>query len=119
MLMPWTRRRQAREAAAALRAAEHKAFLDALAAVVEISTASAEATREVAITLQTWLKMFQAPSAHDPVTRVHDDFTEAVAEAQRTEDLRKAGFPVDLSASGQIQWLLTQDEFPPVGNLLS
>lgn len=116
MEMPWTKRARERDA---LRASEHKAFLDALAAVVEISTASNEAVRETALTLQAWLKMFQAPSPHDPVTRVHDDFTEAVAEAQRTKDLKDAGFPVDLSMTGQIKWLLDQDAFPPVGNLLS
>ena len=108
-----------REAAAALRAVEHKAFLDALTAVAQITTASADAVRETAATLQAWHKMVQDPSGTSAITRVHDDLTEAVREAERAQSLKDAGFPVHLSALDQVNWVLRQDEFPPVGNLLS
>ncbi|HYE77380.1 MAG TPA: hypothetical protein VEI97_05295 [bacterium] len=106
MTWPWTRARQERERReaelAALRQAEHQAYLDALKATVEIVVATSEASRATADTLKEWLAMFKMPTdASSPQGWVNNDLTEMVAEAKRLQDLKHQGFPVELAVPDQ------------------
>ena len=102
---PWQKRRRLLEAA---RAAEHKAFLDALQAVVGIVTPACHAIEKVSEVLLTELQFYRAEG--QPAARAHNDTTEAILELERLKELQQHGFPVTSPLLEQYRFVLTDSD---------
>jgi hypothetical protein len=100
----WNPFRSARER----RAAEQKAFLDALQAVVQVVVPMANAIERIAEAEIAKLRLYETTGA--PQARAHNDLTESILEIERLQSLKDQGYPVDLSVLDQHRWVLHQPD---------